>query len=547
MKKPSVAAPAPAVRAGGVPAWAPAVVLLGFAIVAHLSFSRGGFNPTDDGFVLAYSRRVLAGEMPHRDFIAIRPVGSALLHAPVVLLGGDLTFWLSRLVVWLEFAAIAAAWMLAAAALAAPGWSLAGTLALSLLAAFLTSYHFAIMAWHSIDALALASIGIALAVRRAGAARVAGAVLLGASAVCRQNFLLVGPLALLLLGRGRDMRCWLALVAPWAAYALWLVAGGALPDALAQLGSKTDLIRYGIEPYLRSPHLWIGFALGAAAALLARVPRRARGAAVLAALGVALVLGTPMAAAVEVAHLGYNETMPFLLFGALAGAALGSLASAGPTAPARLAALALVVAWSTSVSIGITSPALAAGALAIALAAQPAAGGSRNLTTALLVLGVLAGAPQWWRARHELVYRDRPIEQLDRPLDHLLPGGRLLRTNLNTAAFLTDLRHAIALAGGERYAIVPDLAAWWVRAPQLNPLLLDWPQDTELGSPRLFQRVIRDLGSRRGRLTVIVQKCEAYPLCDGFIELRPSHYMIVAWVRANWTRCGETALFELYR
>lgn len=39
-----------------------------------------GFNPSDDGVILAQSFRLLNGEIPHKDFIAIRPVFSGILH-----------------------------------------------------------------------------------------------------------------------------------------------------------------------------------------------------------------------------------------------------------------------------------------------------------------------------------------------------------------------------------------------------------------------------------------------------------------------------------
>ncbi|MFA5815336.1 MAG: hypothetical protein WC865_06930 [Bacteroidales bacterium] len=42
--------------------------------------STEGFNPTDDGAILAQSYRILNGEIPHRDFISIRPAGSAVMH-----------------------------------------------------------------------------------------------------------------------------------------------------------------------------------------------------------------------------------------------------------------------------------------------------------------------------------------------------------------------------------------------------------------------------------------------------------------------------------
>lgn len=40
-----------------------------------------GFNPTDDGWVLSQSWRLLQGEVPHVDFISLRPVTSGLLHS----------------------------------------------------------------------------------------------------------------------------------------------------------------------------------------------------------------------------------------------------------------------------------------------------------------------------------------------------------------------------------------------------------------------------------------------------------------------------------
>ncbi len=40
-----------------------------------------GFNPSDDGVILAQSYRLLQGQIPHLDFISIRPIGSAVFHS----------------------------------------------------------------------------------------------------------------------------------------------------------------------------------------------------------------------------------------------------------------------------------------------------------------------------------------------------------------------------------------------------------------------------------------------------------------------------------
>src|SRR5438874_12295885 len=81
------------------------------AVTCHFCFSWMGFTPTDEGFTLAYSRRILDGQVPHRDFIIIRPFFSPLLHVPEVLVGGDYTFWLSRMFVWFQLACMSWMWV----------------------------------------------------------------------------------------------------------------------------------------------------------------------------------------------------------------------------------------------------------------------------------------------------------------------------------------------------------------------------------------------------------------------------------------------------
>lgn len=56
------------------------LIIIGVYAVLRIP-SKEGFNPSDDGVVLAQSYRIIKGEVPHRDFISIRPAGSAIMHA----------------------------------------------------------------------------------------------------------------------------------------------------------------------------------------------------------------------------------------------------------------------------------------------------------------------------------------------------------------------------------------------------------------------------------------------------------------------------------
>ena len=56
------------------------------AAICHFLFSPYGFNPTDEGFVLSATNRVLHGQIPHVDFSSVRPLGYAYLHIPELLI-----------------------------------------------------------------------------------------------------------------------------------------------------------------------------------------------------------------------------------------------------------------------------------------------------------------------------------------------------------------------------------------------------------------------------------------------------------------------------
>src|ERR687893_589350 len=267
--------------------------------LAHLLFSWRGFAPVDDGFTLAYSRRILEGEIPHRDFIIIRPFVSPLLHTPFVLFGGDYTYWASRFFVWFQFACISWAWVcIINRALDNP---LNSTMKMFIaLASFAASVHyFVLTAWHTVDGLFLASIGLWILLAQKHARwRVIGYLLVAAAYLCKQSFLLVAPFSVLLLGDWREKKYWLTITLPAAGYCAYQLATGSLSEAMLQLTSQTGIVSAGVVSYLNEGAL-LGilarfcamFLLSASAAPLlpaSRVPRYA-GASILIALPAALI------------------------------------------------------------------------------------------------------------------------------------------------------------------------------------------------------------------------------------------------------------------
>jgi hypothetical protein len=524
-----------------------------------------GFNPTDDGFVLAYGRRILDGQVPHLDFISIRPVGSPLLHLPELLLGGDHVIYASRLFWWYEWAFVAWVWVGLLATLLDVELDAGERFALQLLVFMLSAHVAPPRAWHTVDGIFLASLGVHLASGSRPSRKAVGYLLVGTACLCKQNFAAFAPAALVGLGDWRQPRYWLAVAVPGALYVLAVTALGGGPDLLVQLGAQHDLVSAGITAYVSRPPLVLGVLGGLIAGWLSALPRLdARGTpgpsrwAVLAAvLGGFTVLLAPLgllASAITGSYTLYARVPAFALFGFVLGRLSGLLGGRN-IAATRAAFLALALAWASSISRGYTTPAYATGILAAFLLLRDypfltpsRQSGHRRRWLPLAVLTVFT-ACGFVSARTQVIYREQVAARLDRPLGDVFPGGRGIRTNRQTYAFLADLDRAVRIAHElpRRYAILPDLPGYWVASRQANPLPIDWPQSIELPHPALFRRVTRSIEENRGRVLFLVQKVRADTLAGDIVPLAGDGiYAIVGTVRASLVKVGETEFFEIY-
>jgi len=497
------------------------------ALAAHFAFSWIGFNPTDDGMFLSAARRILAGQVPHRDFIWPYPALTSVVHIPEVAFGGDRMLWISRLVVWLELALLAWCWTMIFLREA----PVLERVAAALTALALSIHTFQIMTWHTIDALLAASIGIWM--RIAGRFPVVAYLLIGSSVLFKQSFLPAVPLLLIAFGDWRRVSRVIAAILPSILYVVFLIATGALPDAMLQLAARSNIVQTGIVAFLFTWVIPLGFLIGYAA-IRFRLP---------------LLLIAPVAAAAVLILIDVTLTGGALmsLFGVAAGVVVAlRMHQAG--------LLALIVAWCTALSYGENNPAFAAGALALFLIATFAAQQPNSRAWVLSLCVVVVGSTVIARYVHPDA--ERRASELRYPLAGVLPGFAGIRTNANTYAYLADLSRAIDRAHGT-YTILPDNPGVWAAARQLNPLCIDWAQlcindriiDERPGQNPLSARVIADIDRQRGHLALIVQKVEAGPL---FIRIQPL-YMSPAWkpivehVRGTMTKVDETEFFEIYR
>ncbi len=522
-------------------------------LACHLGFSWIGFNPTDDGWMQAVARRIAGGEVPHRDFIFVRPALSALLQVPLVWWGGDHVIWFSRLWGWLTLAAVC--WIWSGRVVDGPAGSPLVRLALYATALLLCAHTFPVMAWHSIDAMLFCTLAVALAARGTPWALRSAFFCAGLAALCRQNFAVFPPL--LLLATGGRWREWFVAGFCAALPALLYVAGlalaGGLRDFFEQaLATGGAFKAVGVTRFVKDAHFLTGIAAGVLAALALGNPRL-NAQAWSRWLAPLLLLGAGGWLAVELwRQPGAFHAASFALFGFTLGLAGPVLWHGGDKAGRLTLVAGLGLAWTTAISIGYNSPALLSGVLLLLLwrllhRLTPAA---TTMRPVLLVV-LIGTAAAFSHARQTFPYRDRSVDQLRWDAGEVLPGAAGLRTNVLTQATLADLRRLTMQLEreGKPYAILTDFAAHWIRSPQRNPLSCEWPQETELGySPALFRRLFGDLRRLPPDARILVQK---YLVSDYEWRMAPvpgdwSYYFVQNWVRTNCPKAGETEFFEVF-
>lgn len=191
--------------------------------------------------------------------------------------GGDHTYWISRHVAWLEFGPIAWCWVLPLDRLPALRLTEGLRLAAGALILMLCCYNVPISVWHTHDGTLAVSIGLVLCLGPSSGAKFAGFFLVGSAFLFKQGYVFMIPGALLLLDGWRRLRLWVAAALPGILGGLTLLVLGAVPFAIRQLGSRTELFSYGVMTYLVQWGLPAGITLGLVAMTLA-FPRTAAGA-----------------------------------------------------------------------------------------------------------------------------------------------------------------------------------------------------------------------------------------------------------------------------
>ena len=481
----------------------------------YLSVGRLGFYPTDEGLVQAYTYRILHGQVPHRDFISPRPLGSALLHIIDLVIPGPL-FEVARVLALAEYTiyAVLLAWLIFD--IAPWRWRLlpAAAAAASVLVNLNT---FPLMSWYTVDGLMLVAAGYVCV--REGARRasrrhiIAGFILLGLAALTKQSFVPAPAFGWMLLG-------------PWLAAASWRqrltrLVGTGLVGALPSLAFVAVISLWGGFQALRTqllggavvyggpllaaltgPRAWfLWLSIVSFAGFFGVVQLGARrsdlpAAATWACRGAAAVLlvAVPLGSGLGGSGQEWSIWVVWMLITYLGMSWLVNRESDA------VGFVILGTAWMSMLSWGYAWPSFVAGSIVLFLLhrlrpPQPAGRRATYLQVfgpglvAVLLLVMVGGELLAQRATH--VYLDRPARQLTATLGSVSSTLGGIRTNPQTAAYLGTMAECVRRYPARRVAVLPENAAMYPALSINNPFAIDWmwPDDIHGSRQRLLDEV----------------------------------------------------------
>ena len=247
-------------------------IIIGLIFYFTDYISNEGFNPSDDGVVLAQSYRIINGEIPHKDFISIRPVFSGLLHTinfasplPLIISG--------RIFVLLQFFIFSFLWAYfllknfltqKSRSKYAIIFSLTG---ISVFVLNVNTYH--LYPWTTIDGVFFSIIGFSFLIKlfstKISSSKKdyyisAALFLFSISALCKQNFIFLAAFIFIFIiyfyiKEKRSKVLPIVMITgglPFAIYLIMLVSTDSFQYFIQQMTGRTELFETGILRYIKS-------------------------------------------------------------------------------------------------------------------------------------------------------------------------------------------------------------------------------------------------------------------------------------------------------
>lgn len=557
------------------------IIIICFAIAVNYTGTEG-FNPSDDGVVIAQSYRIFNGEIPHKDFISIRPVGSGLLHIIHLILPLPLMHSM-RFFIIIQSLIIA---MLMAIVIKEiyndefkadiPLPSILGVL---LLGFILTLLDYNMFPWTTIDAIFWSMMAFALLMSKHNHRlfiNILALLFVSMAALSRQTFVLIAAVLflhvfLINLRNNKIFRAFVLMIIgslPISGYLFFLYYHQALTDFFSQMTGRTELIETGFIQYgkylLHSPSIALHIAVGllfVASSVWRKSNNKLQSLIKNKAYIFSIIILVYAYFSISYHFLDNVQDiyrMPFEMFWLLIDMILLSWISIKLMSKTYyVSVFVLILAWTSSVSLGDNSPVFASGILASMILYLGISIIKLNIKTdivlpvkiigiaMILILTVFSfyGQKKW-------NYRDLPARQLQYKLLDANPNFGKTLTNNTTGAYykeLSELYYSLPNAK-DHIMVLPNNAMFYPMFNTLNLLPLDWMQPAEyVGQEDRVNKSVSDLCQKEGYYFVI-DKIESKNMA---FEIKQLNFDSYPYMDIIFTYCSPISIdsdyFVLYK
>ena len=515
-----------------------------------------GFNPSDDGVILGQSFRILAGQVPHLDFISIRPAGSAIFHA--ISFFSPLPLEVSaRWITLLQYLIYSFlwAWILVKAKPQMPD-KIFWVVFMSVLIFVLNQNHYNLFPWTTIDALFFFSLGffiywnwkeVRLSVTESWIRYFLIFLFSGYAALCRQSFAL--PTLVLgvaiLIESIQNIKIWRLLSSlvfglfPYWLYGFILLRNEAFSLFLDQMTGRTELwqtgiVRYGQE-FWGSPLLILyilllgGFLLSSFMNLSSLKAERFSRPIKLGALSLLVVtLVIIIMVFVRPENL-FSYSFIFFWFLLVLLIVRGFFSDQGSVFR-RLSFWVILISWTSSISLGDNAPVFSMGILAgtiVLLIVSSIPSGTWHVFSlayvrriALVISAILmVGLGIFGQKSNN--YRDLDSGSLHFTMELEYAGMGKIKTNPRTYEYLQEIKRIYSdLEQPEgRFVVLPNASLIYPLLNSQNPMPLDWMQGPEfVGQENNLLELLAEIDKMDG-IYLLFDKYNSKWIADSLIQM----------------------------
>ncbi|MFC2117659.1 hypothetical protein ACFLSY_03345 [Bacteroidota bacterium] len=529
-----------------------------------------GYNPSDDGVILAQSFRLFNGEIPHKDFISIRPVFSSILHG--IHLISPLPMQISaRWFIIFQYFTYSFLWSYLIFSIykfkfSSPLVKVICYVAMAYFA-FLLSNIYNLFPWTTVDAIFISIIALwifnkmfspGLLPIKQSIYCASGLFLFALAGISRQSFIIIALVFfILVIFIYLKKKKYISLLAilffgslPLTLYLIYLVYHDALWLFITQMTGRTELLQTGIvrfataftRSWLMPVHL-----IALSGLLFIKIKNTISNKTfkngtlfknqqlIIFCFRIIYLFAAIVFSAILFIFPELMFKCSFELFwiNLISGLAIILIIKPGKEKSA-LIIFSVLIAWTSAISLGDNAPVFTAGILGANIIGlfflfdQQISLTYRFKISTKYIYAIFPGLILFFLlalyGQRKSNYRDLPSSQLNKELSSINPGFGKIRTNINTFKYFIELNYVIEQLGGinvikDRVVVAPNNSLFYPLNNTRNPFPVDWLQREEyIGSENLLHSRIKETLEKE-EIFIILDKCDSKRMAGAYKEI----------------------------